>query len=158
MIFFDALTLSFIDSRITSVPSGAVQITSEQRAKAIDDASKPGFKLGSDENRMPVAVPAETESLGKLLDMVKTEMRIQRAPMLDAVTGIGWEASEAGDAALVAEARAIRLALLDITDDQALNAATTLDAMRAAGVLAYRRIAAGASAAFAATFKEHTGA
>gem|GEM_PF-7090391 len=96
--------------------------------------------------------------ISETLERAKNELRSLREPMLSAVTGIGWEASEAGDAALAQEARNIRNALRDITDDPALNAAQTYEDMRAAGVAAYRRIAAGASPAFAATFKEFTGA
>lgn len=93
-----------------------------------------------------------------ILERAKSELRAMREPMLSAVTGIGWDASEAGDVALAQEARNIRNALRDITADPALNAAETYAEMRAAGVAAYRRIAAGASPAFAATFKEFTGA
>ena len=96
--------------------------------------------------------------VSEILEHAKNEIRALRGPMLSAVTGIGWEASEAGDAALVQEARSIRNALRDITDDPALTAAQTHEEMRAAGVAAYRRIAASASPAFAATFKEFTGA
>lgn len=90
----------------------------------------------------------------ELLERSKNELRAMREPMLSAVTGIGWEASESGDFALVQEARNIRNALRDITDDTALNAAQTYEEMRAAGDDAFRRIAAGASEAFSATFKE----
>lgn len=89
-----------------------------------------------------------------ILERYKNEMRAMREPMLSAVTGIGWEASEAGDAELVQEARNIRNALRDITDDPALNSAKTYEEMRAAGVAAFRRIASDASEAFSATFRE----
>lgn len=98
------------------------------------------------------------QPVSEILEHAKNEIRDLREPMLSAVTGIGWEASEAGDAALVQEARHIRNALRDITDDPALNAAQTYEEMREAGISAYRRIAAAASPAFAATFKEITGA
>lgn len=90
------------------------------------------------------------------LERAKNELRTMREPMLSAVTGIGWDASVSGDNQLVQESRNIRNALRDITDDPALNAAQTYEEMRAAGVAAYRRIAASASPAFAATFKEFT--
>lgn len=93
-------------------------------------------------------------SISEILDASKNELRIIREPMLSAVTGIGWEASLSGDTALVQEARDIRNALRDITDDPALNAAQTYEEMRAAGYDAFRRIAVGASDAFSATFRE----
>lgn len=92
--------------------------------------------------------------ISETLDRAKNELRAMREPMLSAVTGIGWEASEAGDAELVQEARDIRNALRDITDDPALNSAKTYEEMRAAGVAAFRRIASDASEAFSATFRE----
>lgn len=92
--------------------------------------------------------------ISETLDRAKNELRAMREPMLSAVTGIGWEASEAGDAELVQEARDIRNALRDITDDPVLNSAKTYEEMRAAGVAAFRRIASDASEAFSATFRE----
>lgn len=117
-----------------------------------------GWRIEAGTNGRPVAVDPPSTPLAKLLERAKDDLRIMREPMLSAVTGMCWEASEAGDATLVQEARNIRNALRDITDDHALNAAQTYEEMRAAGVAAYRRIAAGASPAFAATFKEITGA
>lgn len=81
-----------------------------------------------------------------------------RAPMLDAVNGIGWRASMTGNTTLANEAVALAEALLDITADPALNAATNYDDMRAAGVAAYKRIAATASPELAIVFREITGA
>lgn len=92
--------------------------------------------------------------ISETLERAKNELRAMREPMLSAVTGIGWEASEAGDAELVQEARDIRNALRDITDDPVLNSAKTYEEMRAAGVAAFRRIASDASEAFSATFRE----
>lgn len=114
-------------------------------------------ELGLDNTPGPDALQ-QLHRTAQMLERAKDDLRIMREPMLSAVTGMGWEASEAGDATLVQEARNIRNALRDITDDHALNAAQTYEEMRAAGVAAYRRIAAGASPAFAATFKEITGA
>lgn len=122
----------------------------------------------------------------KLLGFVKTQMRTTRAHMLDALTGIAGResrtaacrrqeqaqalaqdnvqlAQEFGEQAavaenLVVEADSLAVALLDITDDPALNAAQTLQDMQAAGVAAYRAIAATASAELAVVFKEITGA
>lgn len=94
------------------------------------------------------------QPISETLERTKNELRAMREPMLSAVTGIGWEASEAGDAELVQEARDIRNALRDITVDPALNSAKTYEEMRAAGVAAFRRIASDASEAFSATFRE----
>lgn len=117
-----------------------------------------GRKIVADVDGAPIAIDKPATPREEILERAKNELRALREPMLSAVTGIGWEASKAGDAALVQEARDIRNALRDITDDPALNAAQTYEDMRAAGVAAYRRIAASASPAFAATFKDFTGA
>lgn len=102
--------------------------------------------------------PADVPTIANLLARAKDELRVLRAPMLDAVNGIGWRASMTGNAALANEAVALAEALLDITADPALNAATNYDDMRAAGVAAYKRIAATASPGLAIVFREITGA
>lgn len=160
-IYFSPSLLCFFDSRITplaSMPADKVEVSEAERAAALAGvtASK---KIDADANGKPIVVDVVPDAahIPDLLLRAKNELRAMREPMLSAVTGIGWEASEAGDDALVQEARNIRNALRDITLDPALNAAQTYEDMRAAGVAAYRRIAASASPAFAATFKEITG-
>lgn len=91
------------------------------------------------------------------LEIAKASLRTMHAPMLDALTGIAGRAARAGNDSLAAEADALSEQLLDITDDEALNAATTYEAMQAAGMAAYRRIASGASPELASVFKEITG-
>lgn len=102
--------------------------------------------------------PADVPTIANLLALAKDELRVLRAPMLDAVNGIGWRASMRGDTSLANEALALAQSLLDITADPALNAATNYDDMRAAGVAAYKRIAATASPELAIVFREITGA
>lgn len=103
-------------------------------------------------------LPADVPQVAELLTRAKDELRALRKPMLDAVNGIGWRASMTGNTALANEAVALAEALLDITVDPALNAATNYDDMRAAGVAAYKRIAATASPELAIVFREITGA
>lgn len=102
--------------------------------------------------------PADVPAVANLLARAKDELRALRAPMLDAVNGIGWRASMTGNTILANEAVALAEALLDITADPALNAATNYDDMRAAGVAAYKRISATASPELAIVFREITGA
>lgn len=102
--------------------------------------------------------PADPSSIAALLERAKDELRELRKPMLDAVNGIGWRASMTGNTALSDEAVVLSQALLDITADPALNAATSYDDMRVAGVTAYKRIAATASPELATVFREITGA
>lgn len=139
-----------------SIPHDSVKIDDKLRIELLDGISK-GMLIETDDSGIPFLKNTPPARTNEILYLVKSEIRALREPMLSAVTGIGWEASEAGDAALVQEARDIRNALRDITDDPALNAAQTYEDMRAAGVAAYRRIAASASPAFAATFKDFTG-
>lgn len=105
-----------------------------------------------------VPEPMDSASLAALLERAKDELRELRKPMLDAVNGIGWRASMVGNATLAAEAVALSQALLDITADPALNAATSYEEMRVAGTAAYKRIAATASPELAIVFREITGA
>lgn len=102
--------------------------------------------------------PADASSIAALLEQAKDELRELRKPMLDAVNGIGWRASMTGNTALSDEAVVLSQALLDITADPALNAATTYEEMRVAGTAAYKRIAATASPELAIVFREITGA
>lgn len=117
-----------------------------------------GARLDCDENGYPIAINPPAISTAAVLESVKSQMRTQRAPMLDALTGIAGRAQRGGNTALAAEADALAQALLDITDDPALNAAQTLEDMQAAGVAAYRAIASTASAELSSVFKEITGA
>lgn len=103
-------------------------------------------------------IPAPEESEEQLLGRAKAELRTMRAPMLDALTGIAGRATRAGNDALASEADALAEQLLDITDDAALNAATTYEDMQAAGVAAYKRMAASSSPELASVFREITGA
>lgn len=104
------------------------------------------------------APPPEPESFEDMRDRAFDELRAVRAPMLNAVTGILAAALLDGNDDLAEEAKTIRQQLLDITLDPALLAATTYETMKLAGQYAYRRVAAGASAGFAAVFREITGA
>ncbi|AXY83380.1 putative cytoplasmic protein [Acidovorax phage ACPWH] len=106
----------------------------------------------------PLPFQPTPEELAEIRDRAFDELREVRAPMLNAVTGIMTAALADGETALVEEGAQIRQKLLDVTQDPALNAATTYEAMKAAGQLAYRKIARGASAHFAAVFRETTGA
>lgn len=103
----------------------------------------------------PVSPPG---TAAEILEIAKDELRELRKPMLDAVNGIGWRASMTGNTTLANEAVVLSQALLDITTDPALNAATTYEEMRVAGVAAYKRIAATASPELAIVFREITGA
>lgn len=146
---FSKSTLGFYDSEFHA---GAIPKDAKPVSNQIYQVMK-GRPLDADSNGIPV-VKTSVAPLVDLLESAKSELRALREPMLSAVTGIGWEASEAGDAELVQEARNIRNALRDITDDTVLNSAKTYEEMRAAGVAAFRRIASDASEAFSATFRE----
>lgn len=116
-----------------------------------------GKQVVADEHGNPSEFVSPPISVNVLLEGVKSALRKPRAEMLDALSGIAGRAARAGNTALAAEADALAQALLDITDDPALNAAPTLEDMQAAAVAAYRAIAAGASAELASVFKEITG-
>lgn len=106
------------------------------------------------------APPPEPISIPELLDDAKDAMREARAPMLNAVVGILAIAVVEGDVSTQQKAVEVRQALLDITNDAALNASTTWEEMEVATKLAYRRVAAlvAKDSQFAAVFREVTGA
>ena len=101
--------------------------------------------------------PPTAPSREALLSQVKDELRAMRKPALDAVNGIGWRASMTGDADLANEALIVSLALLEVTDDAALNAAETYEEMRLASLLAYKSLALSVSPDLANVFRETLG-
>lgn len=111
-------------------------------------------------NIPPPAEPTEEEIRQALLEDAKDEMRVLRAPMLNALMGMHSIATRSGDTETADKAEEVRLALLDITHDPDLNAAHTWEEMKIAAKLAYRRVAAlvTTSPQFAAVFREVTGA
>lgn len=155
-MFYSATTGGFYDLKIHKIPADAVEITQAVYTSLLDDQAQ-GKVIACDVKGYPISVDPQSESVAVLLERVKAQLRIQRMPMLDALAGIAGRAQRAGDAALAAEADALAIALLDITDDPVLNSAESYEAMLAAGVDAYRAIAATASPALAGVFKEITG-
>lgn len=106
----------------------------------------------------PLPFQPSADQLAEIRERAFDELREARAPMLNAVTGIMTAALADGETALVEEGAQIRQKLLDVTQDPVLNAATTFEAMKAAGQSAYRKIAKSVSPQFAAVFREITGA
>ena len=104
----------------------------------------------------PADIPA-APSREALISQVKDELRAMRKPALDAVNGIGWRASMTGDTDLANEALVVSLALLEVTDDAALNAAETYEEMRLASLLAYKSLALSVSPGLASVFRETLG-
>lgn len=146
---------SFYDPRLFSkdqIPADAVDLK-DAEYESLKKALSEGKEIKKGEDGRPVGIKAVIP-VSDLLAAAKDEMRTMRRDMLDAVTGIGFRASVAGNAALAQEAAEVSQQLLDITDDAALNAAQTYDAMRAAGVAAYRRIADAVSADLRTAFKQ----
>ncbi|WP_174862684.1 hypothetical protein [Comamonas jiangduensis] len=158
-ILWSASQHGFFDTAIHHsllIPDDAREVTRQQRDDLIA-AQSSGAEIISDPQGMPVIRENASVDLSVLLHGVKTELRAKRMPLLDALTGIAGRSQRAGNTALATEADALAVALLDITDDPALNAAQTLEDMQAAGVAAYRAIASTASAELAVVFKEITG-
>lgn len=153
-MYFDKIESAFFDSPAQNRVKVSAQVHAQLMHQLFSGANN---RLQADQDGQPVVVqiPVDVQAL---LRQTKNEIRTTRAPMLDDLTGIAGRAQRAGSTTLAAEADALAEALLDITDDPALNAAQTLQDMQAAGVAAYRAIAATASAELAVVFKEITGA
>lgn len=140
-----------------SWPSDAKEYSADIFAATV--TNRPAEKvMRPDDGGNPTLFDQDPIPKGDALALVKSSLRTMRAPMLDALSGIAGRAVRAGNDALAAEADALAELLLDITDDPALNAATTYEEMKAAGVDAYRAISATASPALDSVFKEITGA
>ncbi|MEZ2739109.1 hypothetical protein [Comamonas jiangduensis] len=156
-IFFSPSELGFYSSAVHSqMPNDARPVAASRYAELLH-AQSLGKVIATDERGDPVAVDQPLPSVEVMREMAKAEIRKPRAEMLDALNGIASRAARAGKAALAAEADALAEQLLDITDEPALNAAQTLEDMRAAGAAAYRRIASTASAKLEVVFKEIMG-
>lgn len=158
-MYFCPNPIGFYNSDVTSeIPSGMKKLTKDEYKKFSNPTR--GSKLSSDESGNPILIDVEidTGTIDSLLARAKKELRTMRAPMLDALTGIAGRAARSGNEALAIEADMLSEQLLDITDDPALNAATDYESMQAAGVAAYKRIAASASNDLKIVFREITGA
>jgi len=83
-------------------------------------------------------------------------LRAARAPILNALAGIGWDATAAGDAALESAVAAARQGLKDITQHPAILAAASDAEFKAAVKARYFELVAAAPAAVRAAFKDAT--
>lgn len=96
--------------------------------------------------------------VAQLLDAAKNELRPLRDKFLSRVADIGAAAFATGHAELAnevfAEPGGVRRKLLDITDDPALNAATTREDMEAAVLTYYAGIVSTVSPELRGAFKE----
>lgn len=157
-MFYSKSTGGFYTREIhgDNIPADAVEITDAEHAALIEGQSQ-GKRMVANDRGFPIAIDPPTTPFAELLERAKAELRTMRAPMLDALTGIAGRAVRAGNDALAAEADALAELLMEITDDPALNAATTYEEMQAAGVAAYKRIAGSVSQELKVVFREITG-
>lgn len=157
-MFFSIKSCGFFKKSIHGdrMPDDAIAISDEEYV-LLTDALSNGKIVSGYKNGVFVVEEQKGPSIAEALHNAKFHIRAIRAPMLDALTGIAGRAARAGNDTLAAEADALAEQLLDITADPDLNTATTYEAMQAAGVAAYRRMAAVASPALASVFKEITG-
>lgn len=155
-MFFSIKDQSFCDPRINIKSDGDIDVSSAEYVHFVSERSR-GCNIVIVDGKLTIIEPSVAPK-ALILEHAKTELRTMRAPMLDALTGIAGRAVRAGNNALAAEADSLAEQLLDVTDDQELNDATTYEEMQAAGVAAYKRIAATASAELSTVFSEITGA
>jgi len=117
---------------ISLLPPGCVQI-SDAEAEAVRSASI---------------------SIDSIRDRAIDEIRQQRAPILNALAGIGFDAIDANDTATQAGVAQARADLKAITSLPALLDATNYDDMKAAVMARYREIADVAPATVQTAFRE----
>lgn len=157
-VFYSTSTGGFYSKAMhgNGIPGDAKSVTLDHYKSLLKEQAF-GKLIVGDDSGFPIAVQPAAPTVESLLFAVKNELRSMRAPMLDALTGIAGRAARAGNEALAIEVYDLSEQLLDITDDPALNAATDYESMRAAGVAAYKRIAASASDDLKVVFREITG-
>lgn len=117
-----------------------------------------GKQRGVGSNGLPVWVDFESVDSFIILGFVKGEIRVLRDKFLSRVADIGAAAFVNGNTSLANEVflepEGVRRKLLDITDDPALNAATTREDMEAAVLAYYAEIVANVSPELRGAFKE----
>ena len=135
------------DETVMELPEGAHEVTDEQWANR--------FNLLYDGRQLlhvEAAVPSTP--IEEIRRVALLRIKAQRAPILDALAGIGFDAMVGGDQATVQAAADARTALKDITILPAFLAAETYDDMKAAIMARYKEIAAAAPAAVRNAFRE----
>lgn len=141
-------------SRATS--EGAIAVPAAVIAQLMEDQ-----RNGKEITRQPDGTPNDVAALLTLNGMraaVLREVRAQRALILNALTGIGYDAMRAGNTALMAEVDAARLFLRNITADPDVLAVTPegggWQAMGDLILTKWRNYAAGSSATIRGAFAE----
>jgi hypothetical protein len=124
-------------------------------ATLVDVSGVPGVEVGWSYDGRTFAAPIPyTEPVAAALARALIDIRVQRAPILNALAGIGYDALVANDAATSAAVSQARNDLKNIAALPALLAAATYDDMKAAVLTEYRRIAANAPAGVQSAFRE----
>lgn len=108
-------------------------------------------EIAEDEARR-IANPPESQA--DALARAIAEVRVQRAPILDALAGIAGRASRSNDTATAEAADQAADDLLAITQLPAMTSSSTYDEMKAAVMARYREIAGAAPATVQTAFRE----
>jgi hypothetical protein len=126
-------------------PADGIEVSDEVRDALI------GKPVTTDENGNPVVA---IEAVEQIRERAIAEIRRQRAPMLDALSGIASRAARAGDSATATAADQAADNLLNITTLPSLLAATTYDDMKEAVLARYREISDAAPPSVQNAFRE----
>lgn len=159
MIFYSAYERGFFFSNIhgKNIPSDAVVVSKELHHYLMSEQASEKL-IVPDGKGFPISVdPPQTDAV-KLLENFKISLRSLRDIFLSRVADIGTAAFAMNATSLSNEVFSdpggVRRKLLDITDDPALNSATTLEEMEAAVLAYYEGIVANVSPELRGAFKE----
>lgn len=154
-MFYSRSTSGFYATSVhgAGVPDDAVEISDELYRRLMVEQSA-GKRITTDINGYPIASDPEIEPAAQVLKRALVAIKQERAPILNALAGIGFDAIDANDAATQAAVAQARADLKAITDLPELLAATTYDEMKAAIMARYREIAAAAPTNVQTAFRE----
>lgn len=150
-MYFDPQTKSFA----TTLSEGAIPVPARVHRKIFDDV-RDGKPVEMSADAVPLAVLGLT-TLGGMRDAVLAELREQRAPILNALSGVWIDAHMVGDVQLQADVIAARTFLKNMPADPDVLAVTVeqgAEYMRTLILSKYRAYAAAAPIAVRNAFRE----
>lgn len=130
----------FFDPTICAVPEGAVEVTEQEHAELLA-AQTNGARIQPGADGRPVAIAPPALTHADLVARARTEIRLQRQPIIQMLDGLQSSAIVRGasDQALAIETA--KQGLRDLTDID-LGACNSLEAMTSAVKARYAQLAA----------------
>jgi hypothetical protein len=144
--------VAFYDDRVHVIPEGARELDDDLYNRVVRDTPA-GKSVSIDSDGLPCLVDSAPIAFSEEVALYLAEVRKLREQILNRLAGISGRAVRRGNDALALECDGAVEQLLDITKDADVLAATSLDALKAAVLAAYRRITSNASPDVVNAFK-----